>query len=146
MNYPHADVDLPDGIRVEVYWNLHRKVFSVRALENYSALGIRKGRVVAYFGALAIEDPKFVVQRAGRERVLRENRKNVHAFVRGRYRAHIPNLRGKGREVSYNPYKHGYFVDKQTQCVVDMASHAVLDTMVDVGRIYPRVFCSGLTS
>lgn len=65
-------------LRVEIYWNLHLNLFSVRALE-----GRAKGKVIAHARDVLVRDPQFVVQKAGRERVLREGRKNVHAFVRG---------------------------------------------------------------
>jgi hypothetical protein len=64
-----------DGLSMyaEAYWNLHKGVFSYRP---------PGGRVTHAFG-LTIEDPKFISQRAGREKVRATGRKNVHAFVRG---------------------------------------------------------------
>ena len=70
------------GDKLEVYRNLHKKCFSVR----------RKGKVIEYIYdsgmhrrrvELYLINAQFVVQPAGRERVRREKRKNVHAFVRG---------------------------------------------------------------
>ena len=57
--------------RIEVYFNLHKKVFSVR----------QGGRVLHHSPCVVIHNPRFVVQDGGRRRVLREGRKNVHAFV-----------------------------------------------------------------
>ena len=95
-------VTLLEGQKVEIYRNLHKKCYSVR----------QKGKVVAYFGytdELILKDAKFAVQPAGRERVRRENKKNVHAFVRGTVirtggleREGI--LRRCGRMVRYDPY------------------------------------------
>lgn len=65
-------------MRVSVYFNLHRKLFSVRAEE-----GPAKGLVVAHCTAVNLYGVQFVVNQAGRARVIREGRKNVHAFVRG---------------------------------------------------------------
>ena len=62
-------------MRVEVYFNLHKKTFSVRSC--------RTGRVIHHTDKVHIANPEFVVRKAGRERVLREGKKNVHAFVRG---------------------------------------------------------------
>jgi hypothetical protein len=39
----------------------------------------------------------------GRERVLKEKRKNVHAFVRGRLLKYPPKVK-KWTRVTYNPY------------------------------------------
>jgi hypothetical protein len=59
--------------RVEVYWNLHKNCFSYRPIG---------GRVI-HADSIVLKDVTFAVQPAGRERVLREKKKNVHAFVRG---------------------------------------------------------------
>ena len=62
-------------MRVEVYFNLHKKVFSVRS--------VMTGRVILHTDKVHISNPKFVVRKSGRDKVLRERKKNVHAFVRG---------------------------------------------------------------
>jgi hypothetical protein len=66
------------GDRLEIYYNLHRKCLSARGLE-----GSYRGRVVARPKGILLKNVRFVVQPKGRERVLQEGRKNVHAFVRG---------------------------------------------------------------
>ena len=83
-------------MRVEVYFNLHRKLWSVRDLST--------GLVVDHVDEIAIKDPSFAVQPAGRRKVLKEGRKNVHAFVRGE-RIERPQVGGGGVPVYYNPYK-----------------------------------------
>jgi hypothetical protein len=65
-------------MRVEIYWNLHRKLYSVRALE-----GPQKGRVIGHAREVLLDSVTFKVREGGRQRVIREQRKNVHAFVRG---------------------------------------------------------------
>ena len=62
-------------MRVEVYFNLHKKTFSVRSAKS--------GKVLLHTDEVHIENPEFVVRQSGRNRVLSEGRKNVHAFVRG---------------------------------------------------------------
>ncbi len=62
-------------MRVYVYFNLHRKCFSIKALE-----GAMKGRVIAHRDNVLLFHTTFKVSQAGRERVIREKRKNVHAF------------------------------------------------------------------
>tara|TARA_Y100000034_G_scaffold113705_1_gene149007 strand:- start:181 stop:609 length:429 start_codon:yes stop_codon:yes gene_type:complete len=94
--------DLLEGQKVEIYRNLHKKCYSIR----------QKGKVIAYLGftnELILRDVKFAVQPAGRDRVRRERKKNVHAFVRGIVmktggleREGI--LRRCGRMVRYDPY------------------------------------------
>lgn len=67
-----------DTMKVDVYWNLHRRLFSVRSREKETY-----GRVISHATHLGLFKPKPVVSQAGRERVLREKRKNVHAVIRG---------------------------------------------------------------
>ena len=73
---PSLVSDLLEGQKVEIYRNLHKNCYSVR----------QKGKVVAYLNytdELMLKDVKFAVQPAGRAKVRRERKKNVHAFVRG---------------------------------------------------------------
>jgi hypothetical protein len=102
------------GTRVEVYWNLHKHLFSVRPLE-----GPYKGRVVAHTDSLDLYDVTFTVQPAGRQRVLDEGRKNVHAFIRGVVSAGLPHDTPKA--VTYNPYRDTSFVDVTTNRPVTRA-------------------------
>ena len=90
-----------------MYRNLHKQCWSVRALE-----GPQKGRVIARCDELVLRGPTFHVQPAGRKKVRKTRRKNVHAFVRGMFDERRP-LGGwptKGHPVTYNPYKHDTFV------------------------------------
>lgn len=60
-------------MQVKVYWNLHKNIFSIQ----------HNGIVIGYAQNIVLRDVKFKVSQAGREKVLREKRKNVHAFVVG---------------------------------------------------------------
>lgn len=93
-------------MRVSVYFNLHKRLFSVRAES-----GPSKGRVIAHTDAVFILGARYVVNKAGRERVLREKRKNVHAFVRGNLICTgdgVPSVE-RGKPVGYNPYRADHF-------------------------------------
>lgn len=109
---------IPLNMRVEVYWNLHRHCYSVRALQ-----GPSKGRVIAHLPEVNLTDVQFVVQTAGRERVRRERRKTVHAFVRGRWTQTVPNIIRLA--VTYNPYRHDTFVDGMDFEPIHEARYAV---------------------
>ena len=65
-------------MKVDVYWNLHRRLFSIRSRERGSY-----GRVISHAPFLGLYNPRPVVSEAGRQRVIREGRKNVHAVIRG---------------------------------------------------------------
>lgn len=71
---PHPDASL-DNVQVDAYRNLRAGGYSLRDRKT--------GRVVAIVDAVTLRDAKFVVQPAGRTRVLATGRKQVHAFVRG---------------------------------------------------------------
>jgi hypothetical protein len=104
-------------MKVDVYFNLHKKTLSVR----------HKGRVVHHSNYVKIINPTFVVSEAGRQRVLREKRKNVHAFVRGELAALENNPKDsadKLQHITYNPYKYSSFVTKNSETPVHKASEA----------------------
>ena len=90
------------GTPVDVYWNLHRDLFSVRSRRRSDY-----GRVIGHVERFHLTDVSFVVNEAGRQRVLREKRKNVHAFVRGLW-AEDAELRPV--RVSYSPYRAPFFL------------------------------------
>jgi hypothetical protein len=101
--------------KVKVYYNLHKHCFSVVSLEkeNY-------GRVILHTQEITLTNAKFKVSQAGRERVLREGRKNVHAFVVGYVSAEFPSP-NIDTEITYNPYKYASFVEKATEKEVGSA-------------------------
>jgi len=105
-------------MRVEVYFNLHKKTFSVRSA--------RSGRVMLHTDNVHIANPEFVVRQSGRNRVLSEGKKNVHAFVRGDATFFRYTNRPMLDTITYNPYKYVSFVDKQTEEPVYKASRAWL--------------------
>lgn len=97
------------GKPVEVYRNLHRRCWSLR--------GAKSRRIVGHAEAVALVDVTFKVSAAGRARVLREHRKNVHAVIAGTYDRStdhgtiVPLVPGGLWErVRYNPYEAGHFV------------------------------------
>lgn len=88
-------------MNVQVYWNLHKNVWSVR----------HKGKVISHQGIICLSDVTFRVQPAGRDRVRREGKKNVHAFACGNYEPAGSYRDNKlGRNITYNPYKYDTFV------------------------------------
>ena len=92
-------------MKVEVYRNLHRNCWSVRSSET--------GRVIDHVKSITLIDAKLVVRPAGREKVLREKRKNVHAFIKGTI-DNFTSLQSQPVEIVYNPYKHTSFVIRAT--------------------------------
>lgn len=109
-------LELLIGDRVDVYRNTRGDNFSIR----------KKGKVVQHENVVLIENPKFMVSQAGRNRVLKERRKNVHAVVRGSYvGSHLLN-EDEMREAYYNPYTTEGFIDKETKNKLNDATLAYL--------------------
>ena len=90
---------------VDVYRNLVKGGISVKAME-----GEDYGRVIQYADEVVVEDVEFVVQPAGRQRVLDEQQKNVHAFVRGELVENQDPFPNNTTHVIYDPYKYDSFV------------------------------------
>lgn len=93
------------GQVVEVYRNLHNGLISIRDAKSKHVLG--------HCSAIALEDVTFKVSQSGRERVLREKRKNVHAVVKGRYMRLLKPFNNI-QLAKYNPYKYETFVNEKT--------------------------------
>lgn len=117
-------------MKVAVYFNLHRKTFSVKALE-----GENKGRVIHHADHVHLENAKFKVSQAGRERVLREKRKNVHAFVIGELKS-LVQTPIVGERVTYNPYLYDTFVFSFNKQPVHSAKEAFLSCENKKASIY----------
>ena len=76
--YPFSVVNPTEyyGRRVAVYYNLHYHVFSLKN-------GGKNGLLLSHAGSCELVDSKFEVEILGRERAIRQGRKNVHAYVIG---------------------------------------------------------------
>jgi 1,2-phenylacetyl-CoA epoxidase PaaB subunit len=122
--------------KVFVYKNLHKDCWSVK----------QDGLVKAHATEIELWDCAFRVNKTGRERVLKEKRKNVHAGISG----YIDHL-GMGAygtvgalnalcvlhdsfpypfsifPVTYNPYKYETFVDKETEKPIYNSNYSKLE-------------------
>lgn len=110
-------------MKVFVYYNLHKRVFSIKALE-----GDRKGRVIAHRNEVTLRHVDFRVSQAGRARVLREQKKNVHAGVVGQWFDTIDQHVRDTSDISitYNPYKYSSFVYADGEQPIFWADQAYL--------------------
>ena len=114
-------------MKVFVYWNLHRGLWSVKAL-----MGPNKGRVIDRMPTVLLRDAEGKVSEAGRQRVLRERRKNVHAGIVGIWEDNIRGaeigrmLESVGDRITYNPYKYSEFVHAVDESPFEGSAYAVL--------------------
>lgn len=107
------------GKKVRVYRNLHKQCFSV--------VDVSTGKVILRTKQISLSNVTFKVRENGRQKVLKDKQKNVHAFVCGTVVEDI--LETDGFEtVSYNPYKFGYFFN---QANLDKISDAFLAKLIN---------------
>jgi hypothetical protein len=111
---------------VKVYFNLHKKCFSVQ----------HKGIVIKHVDSITLKNVKYKVSEAGRQRVLRERKKNVHAFVVGEM---VEENVECDTKVSYNPYKYNSFVIAVDGTPLFNSECAFLRVVDKKGEIYAKV-------
>jgi hypothetical protein len=98
--------------KVCIYRNLHKNCWSVK--------NRRTGRVIAHRNHIVLSNGAiFKVSIKGRERVLREKVKNVHAGVWGEWNRNdaMPTLFSPKR-IRYNPYENPWFMDEDGKAIV----------------------------
>ena len=91
-------------VKSKIYWNLHKKCFSIKT-----------GRLpVKHSNNFYISGAKFIVNEKRRQKVLRERSRNVHAWIAGEVLPADEKLKVVSRpiEVHYNPYRCGRFTIK----------------------------------
>ncbi len=101
---------------VEIYRNLHKKCYSVR----------QNGVVRFYTTNITLKKVKFVVREKGRQKVLRERQKNIHAFVKG-FIVDRNDLE-IGDTIYYNPYTYEKFMHRDSP--IEFYNYEMLWNMV----------------
>jgi hypothetical protein len=89
-------------------------------------------RVSVYFNSpvehhteVCLRDVRYLVQPAGRAKVLKERRKNVHAFLTGYLVDRVP-VPAMSFDVIYNPYKYSTFVSADDRDPQEWSEYAYL--------------------
>jgi len=119
--------------KVRVYWNLHKKVWSVQ--------DVKSGRVCDHLRNISLTDAKFVVRKGGQKRVREEGKKNVHAFAVGYIADKPTSLRTYNwYSVSYNPYKHDYFMIEEDEVPKDWVGNIHMKSLHHKHGVSPRVY------
>ncbi len=108
---------------VEVYWNLRKRTWSVRAKDTRL--------VIDHKDSILLKDAILSVKQGGRERVLREQQKNVHAFAIGEVMDLDRLIYPYNNQVIYNPYKYTSFVMADTEEPIYEADHVYLTRQWD---------------
>jgi hypothetical protein len=125
MSKPHYSTPIKPMTNVMVYRNLTKRCWSIKCRTT--------NRVIAHADNIQMVNVRFHVSESGRQRVLRERKKYVHAGAIGDCYAFNPSdVNGEEMQVFYNPYKNSTFVDGVGN-PVKTATHATLDYY---GRVY----------
>ena len=108
-------------MKVRVYYNLHKHVYSV---QHY--IKGKGWRLYKHLNKVYLEDVEFKVYENGRQKVIKEKRKNVHAYVIGHLKPfkRINNL----TSVTYNPYFTNSFIERYKKDRIHTAKAALLTT------------------
>mgnify|MGYP003430979840 CR=1 FL=1 len=120
----------------QIYFNLKRRGFSIRDAK--TRLGINKGQTTT---DVVLQDVTFKVIESGRQRVLRTKEKNVHAFSVGTVVEGV-DVSEATVPVSYNPYKAGHFVRKDTGEAIYSCRLLVMTTKLVDGKRQPMVLAA----
>ena len=124
--YKARTIDLTKPVKV--YKNLTNGKWSIK----------QGNHVVAHADELFLRDPYFEVNENGRQRVIRERKKYVHAYICGMLDTDITDVVG-GSQITYNPYHNSTFVRRTTgEPVYELPKHIakVGHTGVSVVRDY----------
>ncbi|KZR57519.1 hypothetical protein [Pseudobacillus badius] len=119
----YKDRQVPVGTKVKAYYNLHKKLYSFVAMA-----GGYRGKVVGHSPSLLLSEVEFVVNQSGRKRVLREQRKNVHAYVVGALCESVTSEEVKQYEecINYSPYDRDHFYLVSSGKRIDKAKAVLL--------------------
>lgn len=109
--------------KVSCFFNLHKHVFSIES--NIMERGKKRKLICAHGNNICLRNVTFKVNETGRQRVLQEKRKNVHAYVQGEFVGTDSWTLGM-KEAYYNPYKQDCFTDKETGERLDHAEYVIL--------------------
>ena len=114
--------------RVYVYRNLHKNCWSIR----------QGGLIVQHCSEVSLQCVRFLVGEMGRQRVLREKRKNVHAGISGYITNNLKDT-SHGVPVVYNPYKYKTFIRALDSEPIKFSAYASLSIDNGVFAFEPNV-------
>lgn len=95
------------GHTVRIYWNLHKRVYSIQLRVD------GRWKVVRHSDCFVLDNAAWQVNAKTRERVRQTKRKEVHAYIVGTLRSHYANNAAEvlnSEYLSYNPHKDDGFV------------------------------------
>lgn len=115
-----------NGKKADVYKNLQKDCYSVRSRESETY-----GTVISHEEYVVVKSASFEVSETQRQTVIEEERKNVHAVVRGVIADESvwgDEVDAKSVPVTYNPYEYANFVHAKTEEPIDEAALVLLSS------------------
>jgi hypothetical protein len=109
---------------IYIYRNLHKHNWSLKL----------RGKVICHLDYVFVKNPVFMVNQKGRDRVLKEKKKYVHAFVVSKNfeTNYIHEDVSSLRPIYYNPYKTSCFVWKDNGSPVYSAGFCIMNSKGEV--------------
>jgi hypothetical protein len=96
-------------MRVICYRNLRRQVWSIAEIRGRNGVG----HVIAHQRHVILANVSFVVKEPARRRVIRNRRREVHAWAMGELVETVPA--GRQIPITYNPYRAPTFTTRDEQ-------------------------------
>ena len=102
-NFTNLEEIIKENTEVKLYWNLHKDCYSILAKQT------GKWKVIAYTRyPFLLKNVEFIVNENGRQRVIREKKKYVHAYLKGNIKyitgSELGSFHLDNEEITYNPY------------------------------------------
>tara|TARA_A100000172_G_scaffold50522_1_gene31767 strand:+ start:228 stop:887 length:660 start_codon:yes stop_codon:yes gene_type:complete len=98
---------IADGTEVRMFRNLRSYTNSIQ-MNIPNCEGKKRWITVGYIDMARLDDAQFIVHEKTRQKVVAENKKYVHAFVKGKWRSSW-TLCGDHDQVEYNPKENKLF-------------------------------------
>lgn len=108
---------------IRVYRNLHKNCYSIQEKFNNT------WKVIEYSHEIYLENCSFKIYENGRQKVIKEKRKNVHAFICGeRLNLNLKQINKNNLvHISYNPYYSDSFFIKKTKEKIKSAKFIIIN-------------------
>mgnify|MGYP003110147779 FL=1 len=125
-------------MKVRVYWNLHKKMWSVQ--------DTKTNKVIGHKQHIDLWNAKFVVRKGGQKRVREQGKKNVHAFAVGLITDDKQQVYDSWNRVKYNPYTDDYFMynrndyNEWNEVPRDFVGLIHMESLEHMHGIVPRVY------
>lgn len=109
---------------VQIYKNIHKTRSAGQSI--YSIRDKKSGLVIGHTDKIELKNCVFKISEAGRQRVIKNKRKEVHCVIEGELCNKFKIKHSKSTQIYYNPYKFERFVNCKTGKYIDGAERVLL--------------------